>query len=130
MSTIKSFEEIEAWKNARELNRKILGLTKRPAFAKDFGLKDQISRSSVSVMSNIAEGYESQTKSVFIRHLGIAKGSCGELRSQLYSAFDQGYIEKIELENLCEICKKVSRQIARFKQYLQSDQKRSQNKSQ
>jgi len=125
--TIKSFEEIEAWKNARDLNQQIICITKRPAFAKDFGLKDQISRSAVSVMSNIAEGYESQTKSVFIRHLSIAKGSCGELRSQLYSAFDKGYVPKQEFDILCELSKTVSRQIARFKQYLQSDQKHSKN---
>lgn len=102
--TIKSFEEIDAWKNARELSRQIHGIIKRNAFSKDFGLKDQISRSAVSVMSNIAEGYESHTKNVFIRHLSIAKGSCGELRSQLYSALDQGFYI------LCEFSKKVSRQ--------------------
>ena len=81
MSTIKSFEEIEAWKGARELARQVYALTRRQQFAKDFGMKHQVCRAAVSIMSNIAEGYESQTEAVFIRYLGIAKGSAAELRS-------------------------------------------------
>ena len=122
MSTIKSFEEIEAWKGARQLTRQVYTLTKRQAFAKDFGMKDQICRAAVSIMSNIAEGYESQTEAVFIRHLGIAKGSAGELRSQLYAALDQDYLTKNEFIVLVDLSKKVSRQIARLKSYLESSQ--------
>ena len=68
-------------------------------------------------MSNIAEGYESQTENVFIRHLGIAKGSAGEVRSQLYVALDQGYISNEEFESLSELSRKASRQIANLIQY-------------
>ncbi len=119
MSTIKSFEEIEAWKGARELTRQVYTLTRRQPFAKDFGMKDQICRAAVSIMSNIAEGYESQTEAVFIRHLGIAKGSAGELRSQLYVALDQGYATKTEFSSLVDLSRKVSSQIARLKSYLE-----------
>ena len=80
MSTIKSFEEIEAWKGARELTRQVYALARRQPVARDFGMKDQICRAAVSVMSNIAEGYESQTEAVFIRHLGIAKGSARRVK--------------------------------------------------
>ncbi len=120
MSTIKSFEEIEAWKGARELTRQVYTLTRRQPFAKDFGMKDQVCRAAVSIMSNIAEGYESQTEAVFIRHLGIAKGSAGELRSQLYAALDQDYVTKAEFSTLVDLSKKVSSQIARLKSYLES----------
>ena len=80
MNRITSFEEIEAWEVARELTRQIYALTKRQPFARDFGLRDQIRRAAISIMSNIAEGYESQTEAMFTRYLGIAKGSAGELR--------------------------------------------------
>jgi four helix bundle protein len=86
MTTLRSFEEFEVWQTAREISRRIYALTKKKPFAYDYGLKDQICRASVSIMSNIAEGYESQTKKVFIRHLGIAKGSSwGSAISAIYS---------------------------------------------
>lgn len=120
MGTIKSFEEIDAWKEARQISLKIYELTRRKGFAKDFGLKDQIRRAAVSIMSNIAEGYESQTIAIFIRHLGIAKGSAGELRCQLYVALDQSYITNEEFDLLCDQSRKISSQIARFKAYLET----------
>ncbi len=119
MATFKSFEEIEAWKGARELTRQIYDVSKRMPFAKDWELRGQICRASVSIMSNIAEGYESQTESVFIRHLGIAKGSAGEVRSQLYVAVDQHYITRAEFEALSELSKKTARQLSRFIDYLE-----------
>ena len=88
MPTITRFEEIEAWQTARELTRLIYEYTEDGKFARDFGLKDQIRRASVSIMSNIAEGFESQTQAQFIRYLGIAKASAGEVRSQLYVVRD------------------------------------------
>ncbi len=88
-------------------------------FAKDWALRDQICRAAASIMSNIAEGYESQTESVFIRHLGIAKGSAGEVRSQLYVALDQNYISETEFEDLLRLSIRISRQLARFKDYLE-----------
>jgi four helix bundle protein len=120
MATIKSFEEIEAWKGARELTRKIYALSNKGNFSKDLGLKSQIRRSAVSVMSNIAEGFESETQGTFIRYLNVAKGSAGELRSQLYVARDQAYITNTCFYSLCDQSKKISSQIAKLAQYLKS----------
>ena len=118
MTAIRSFEDIEAWKESREITRKIYDLTKRKEFAKDFGLRGQICRAAVSIMSNIAEGYESQTHAVFIRHLSIAKGSAGELRSQLYVALDQDYISRPEFDMLCDHVCKIASQLSRLRTYL------------
>jgi len=120
MGTISRFEEIEVWKNARELTKQIYQLSAIGAFSRDFGLKDQIRRAAVSIMSNIAEGFESQTQALFIKYLGVAKASAGELRSQLYVALDLGYISPEDLENTISLAEKVSRQIYRFVKYLQS----------
>jgi len=114
----KSFEEIDAWKEAREIVRQIYEVAKRGPFAKDFEFKDQVCRAAVSIMSIIAE--ESQTAGTFIRHLGIAKGSAGELRSQLYVALDQSYITKLEFDSLCDQSRKIASEIARFKTYLET----------
>jgi four helix bundle protein len=118
MGSAKSFEDFELWETAREITRRIYLLTRKSAFAKDFAIKNQICRAAISIMSNIAEGYESQTESVFIRHLGIAKGSAGELRSQLYIAFDQNYLSFVEFNSLTELSKSASRQLASLMQYL------------
>ena len=120
MAVIKYFEDIEAWKEARILTRQIYKLSKRGSFSKDFGLRDQICRAAISIMSNIAEGYESQASGTFIRYLKIAKGSAGELRSQLYIALDQSYISSSEFESLCDLCKKISSQLANLKIYLEN----------
>jgi four helix bundle protein len=80
---VKYFEDLEVWKSARTLTRKIYALTGKNAFSKDFGLCDQIRRASVSIMSNIAEGFERGGTQEFIQFLSIAKGSCGEVRCQL-----------------------------------------------
>ncbi|MEW6028330.1 MAG: four helix bundle protein [Chloroflexota bacterium] len=100
--TIKRFEEIEAWQTARELARRVYSLTDEGKFSRDFGLKDQIRRASVSVMSNIAEGFESQTQSQFIRYLGVAKASAGEVRSHTKSSptFKPANLPTFELGNL------------------------------
>jgi four helix bundle protein len=120
MPTIKRFEEIEAWQTARDLTRMIYSATEQGTFARDFGLKDQIRRASVSVMSNIAEGFESQTQQQFIRYLSIAKASAGEVRSQLYVAHDMNYLSEEQFTNLFQMAEKASRQIARFISYLES----------
>ena len=83
MPTITRFEEIEAWQIARELTKLIYSLTDENKFSRGFGLEDQIRRAAVSIMSNISEGFESQTQAQFIRYLGLAKASAGEVRSQL-----------------------------------------------
>jgi four helix bundle protein len=75
MSTIKRFEEIEAWQTARELTRRVYAISSDGVFSKDFGLRDQIRRAAVSIMSNIAEGFESRTRGLFVEFLGRAKGS-------------------------------------------------------
>ncbi len=82
------FEEIEVWQLSRKLVKDIYKITTEPAFSKDFGLKDQIRRCAVSIPSNIAEGYERKSNVEFIRFLYISKGSAGELRTQLYIAYD------------------------------------------
>ncbi|MFZ5904023.1 MAG: four helix bundle protein [Chloroflexota bacterium] len=120
MPTIKRFEEIEAWQTARELARRVYSLTDEGKFSRDFGLKDQIRRASVSVMSNIAEGFESQTQSQFIRYLGVAKASAGEVRSQLYVSRDLNYLTEEQFTETFALVERASRQIARFIAYLES----------
>ncbi|RZB36987.1 MAG: hypothetical protein SRB2_01491 [Desulfobacteraceae bacterium Eth-SRB2] len=86
------FEDIEAWQLARELTRKVYRLTKKPGFAKDYGLKKQIQDAAGSSMHNIAEGFDSETNAEFIRFLRYAKRSCTEVQSELYVALDEEYI--------------------------------------
>ncbi|HHT9138090.1 MAG TPA: four helix bundle protein [Candidatus Wunengus sp. YC60] len=112
------FEDLEVWKAARVLTNKIYGITKDVAFSKDFGLRDQIRRASVSIMSNIAEGYERGGNQEFIQFLSIAKGSCGEVRCQLYISGDQNYINQNELKPLIEHCKRISIMINNFMEHL------------
>src|SRR3990172_8363764 len=94
MATIQSFEEIEAWQKARELTRAVYACSGQGAFSRDFGLRDQIRRAAVSIMSNIAEGFERGGSAEFVQFLAIAKGSASEVEAQLYVAFDQGYINQ------------------------------------
>jgi len=118
MSTAKRFEELEIWQLSRELVKLIYTVTNRSLFSKDFSLKDQIRRSSVGVMNNISEGFESRTVKLFIEYLGRAKASCGETRSILYVALDQGYIAEEEFNDFYEQCVKISSKILRLMQYL------------
>jgi four helix bundle protein len=120
MGTIQRFEEIEAWKSARELTRSIYKLTSAGPFSRDFGLCDQMRRASVSIMSNIAEGFESRTSGLFLELLGRAKGSAGELRAQLYVAWDAGYLKQEQSDSLRQLCEKCSGQISGFASYLRS----------
>ena len=106
-----SFENLIIWKESMELCKEVYSLLKS---CKDFGLRDQLQRSAVSIPSNIAEGFELNTNKAFIRHLFIAKGSCGELRTQIYLAIHQHYIdEKMGLE-LVDKAKKISSMIFQF----------------
>ncbi|HVS82083.1 MAG TPA: four helix bundle protein [Pyrinomonadaceae bacterium] len=101
MATFKKFEEIECWKKARELTRRIYEVSGKGNFAKDFGLKDQIRRAAVSIMSNIAEGHDRSGTGEFVQFLANAKGSAAEVRCQLYVALDQGYInDNISMSSL------------------------------
>ena len=118
--TINRFEDLEIWKSARALCQAISILTSLESFGRDFSLKDQINRSSGSVMDNIAEGFERDSLKEFVYFCGIAKGSLGETRSQLYRAFDKGYILKEQLEKEQENCLHLASQIAWFIQYLKT----------
>lgn len=120
MSTVKQFEELEVWKTSRQFTVLVYKLTGQEAFSKDFGLKDQLCRAAVSVMSNIAEGFESQTQAQFVRYLGFAKASAGEARSQLYIDLDIGYLSKEQFQQAYELADKAIRQIYRFMAYLKT----------
>lgn len=115
---IERFEDIKAWQEARKLTKLVYDLTKRPAFAKDFGLKDQIQRAAVSVMANIAEGFERRSHKEFNKFLGMALSSAAEVKSHLYVALDQGYIEQSDFEAAYERCSQASRLIFGFMKYL------------
>lgn len=112
------FEDLEVWKSARALTNNIYGITKDGKFSKDYGLRDQIRRASVSIMSNIAEGYERGGNQELIQFLSIAKGSCGEVRCQLYIAGDQNYIDPNKLKPFVEQCKRISIMINNFMDHL------------
>ena len=100
MAGIKRFEDIKSWQKGRELCALVYTVTGKAAFSRDFGLRDQMRRASVSAMSNIAEGFESQSNRTFIRYLYIAKGSCGEVRAQSYIALDLGCITQDEFAGI------------------------------
>jgi four helix bundle protein len=115
---IEKFEDIKAWQEAKQLVLLVYGLTRKPKFARDFGLKDQIQRAAVSGMNNIAEGFERQGNAEFSKFLYYAKGSVGEVRSLLYIAKDLGYISDAEFKRVYDQCVKVSRLISNFISYL------------
>jgi four helix bundle protein len=122
MKKYKGFEDMPIWQMSRKLAQVIFELTQSESFCRDFVLKDQINRAMGSVMDNIAEGFERDGNKEFIQFLSIAKGSAGEVRSQLYRARDRGYL--IDSDNLKESVSDVSRQI----QYLINYLKRSEYK--
>jgi four helix bundle protein len=114
MSTnkIEKFEDLIAWQKARELTKNIYRVTKLGELSRDFGLRDQIRKSSVSIMSNIAEGFERGGRSEFHQFLVIAKGSCAELRSQLYVALDADYIDMKTFQNVYALAEETKRVIS------------------
>lgn len=118
MSTFKSFEELDSWKLARELVREIYKISKTTELYKDYGLKDQVQRSAVSIMSNIAEGFERNSRKEFIRFLNIARGSSAEMKSQLYILFDLGHIDKETFEKLYDKTSDISKTILGLINYL------------
>lgn len=115
---VKNFEDLEIWKDARALTRGIYQLTRDPKFAKDFGLRDQIRQATVSIMSNIAEGFERGGNQEFIQFLYVAKASCGEVRSQLYVAVDQSYAAQRDCEELTKSFRRLSIMISNLIDYL------------
>src|SRR5713101_5400433 len=120
MSTIHRFEEIDAWQTARQLTKSVYALAASGSFTRDFGLRDQMRRAAVSIMSNIAEGFESRTSALFLEFLGRAKGSAGELRAQFYVAQDAGYLTSAQHQGLQDQCEKCSSQISLLMAYLKS----------
>jgi four helix bundle protein len=120
---IEKFEDLIVWQRARDLTRRIYDVTKQGEFQRDFGLRDQIRRASVSVMSNIAEGFERGGRSEFHQFLVIAKGSCAELRSQLYVALDAEYIDQTEFQNLTGLANEASRIIGGLRAAVQREKK-------
>ena len=115
---IKRFEDIEAWQLARELTHEVYAVTKKPAFAKDFGLRDQITRAAGSSMHNIAEGFDAGSHAEFARFLGYAQRSCTEVQSELYIAQDQGYISPDEFQSVYELATRTRSKIGAFIKYL------------
>ncbi len=124
--TIKHFEEMSVWQDARKAVNLIFSITTKGKFKQDYPLRDQIQRASVSVMSNIAEGYERDSNNEFIKFLGYSKGSIGEVRSLLYVALDRMYIDESTFKLLYDSSINISTQLANFIKYLK--QRRSQNK--
>ena len=109
MSRIERFEDLIAWQKARKLTLEIYQITRQGAFVKDFGLSGQIQRAAVSIMSNVAEGFERGRRGEFHQFLSIAKASCAELRSQLYIALDIGYLDQDRFKKLLDQAEEVAR---------------------
>lgn len=118
MASIEKFEDIEAWQKARELTREIYQVTNQGAFAKDFGLRDQIRRAAVSIMSNIAKGFGRGGNREFIQFLSMAKGSVSEVQAQLYVAVDAGYLTKDQFQQLYSLSQSTGSLIGGFIRYL------------
>ncbi|GIW92424.1 MAG: four helix bundle protein [Pirellulaceae bacterium] len=115
---IRRFEDIPAWQEARILTKAIYTISAGGQWAKDYALRDQIRRASISVMSNIAEGFERRADNDYARFLAMAKASASEVKSQLYIALDQGYIDEIRFRELYERCQKVARFLGSFTRSL------------
>ena len=119
MTAIKRFEDIQAWQEARELTRMVYRVSTRGALTRDYRLRDQIQGSAISVMSNIAEGFDARTDAEFIRFLGYARRSATELQSQLYIALDQSYIAQEEFDQIYAQATKTKSLIGGFIRYLE-----------
>jgi len=117
-SKVEGFEDLNVYKQARELTNKIYDNTKQGAFMKDYGLVDQFRRASVSIISNIAEGFERGTNTEFIQFLYIAKGSCAEIRAQINSAFEQKYIDEDTYKDIADRCRRISGMLSNLIAYL------------
>ncbi len=109
MSRVERFEDLIAWQKARELTKRIYEVTRQGDLAKDFGLKDQIQRAAVSIMSNIAEGFERGGRAEFHQFLSTAKASCAEVRSQLYVALDAGYLSPSTFDQIQSLAEEVAK---------------------
>ena len=115
---IQAFEDLQVWKEARQITQEIYRLTRAGTFSKDFSLSNQMQRAAISMMSNIAEGYERGGNQELSQFLYIAKGSCGELRAQLYLALDKGYVMQAKADELNNSLKRLSSMMSNFISYL------------
>ena len=122
---IERFEDIEAWQLARELTRKVYCLTKKTGFARDYGLKQQIQTAAGSAMHNIAEGFDSEGNTEFIRFLRYAKRSCTEVQSELYVTLDEEYITPEEFNDVYEQARRTRAAIRGFINYLRKYNKQT-----
>ena len=111
MAGVKRFEDLVAWQKARELTARVFELTASPGFSKDWSLVNQMRKSAVSMGSNIAEGFERSRPKEFHQFLSVAKGSCAELRSQLYTALDTRLISQADFDEIIAIAEEASRVI-------------------
>jgi four helix bundle protein len=125
MAKVNSFEELEVWKKAVELCELVYIQTNNSSLNKDFALRDQLRKSAISIPSNIAEGFEREGNNQFIYFLIIAKGSCGELRTQLYLTEKIGYIDAKIHDLLKQKCLVISKQLSNFIKYLKTTQQNS-----
>ena len=125
MKKIKGFEELVAWQKARELTKQIYSITRSGLFSRDFGLRDQIRKASVSIVSNLAEGFERGGRSQFHQFVVIAKGSCAEVRSELYVALDAEYVTQEQFEVLMNLGNELSRIIGGLRASLQRQRDRN-----
>ncbi len=116
---VERFEDLICWQKARKLTNAIYDLTRLPSFAKDFELVGQIRAAALSSMSNIAEGFDRWSRKEFVRLLGIARGSAGETRSQLYTALDQKYITREQFESVKSLAMEVSNTVSGLIGYLE-----------
>jgi four helix bundle protein len=121
---IERFEDIEAWKEARGIVKRVYSVCSVDGFRKDYGLTDQIKRAAISIMANIAEGFSRKGNKEFIQFLFIAKSSAAELQSHLYIAVDQKYLGKDQFDELYGELDKVQRKISNFIKYLNTTIKR------
>jgi len=124
MARIEKFEDIDSWKAAREATKLVYSVSSLGMFAKDFALCNQIRRAAVSILSNIAEGFERDGNKEFLQFLAIAKGSCGEVRAQLYVALDQKYIDEKQFAEISNKLAETSHLISGFMKYLQQSELR------
>jgi four helix bundle protein len=126
MAKICRFEDIEAWKKARELTKQIYEITSQGSLARDYALKDQLRRAAISIMANIAEGFEREGNKEFKQFLAMAKGSVGEVKAQLYVALDASLIDSDSFKKVMALADETARLIAGFLKYLKaSDHKGS-----
>lgn len=117
---ITRFEDLKVWRKAHDLCVEIYRVTGDGKFYRDYGLRDQIRRAAVSVMSNIAEGFDRYSRQEFRQFISIARGSASEVRSQIYLAHSLGYIDKAEFERIYELCKEITRMLAKLRSIVSS----------